>query len=245
MRFRGRLRSPDDNGPGMPVAVILNDHVLALESNGDKIGNWNLADVSASRTTTDQFAMTFGGEDMVFEAEDVLKFSYEALPHIDGSRTRSGVLTKIRTVLSPPSPMPTSAIDLRDERHLEVIPTDPDPLPAISELAQATRSEHCLGTRKDGQPCRSGIVMDSGYCSAHEPGRPPKSPRTVPVEDPSLAAVFRHLERAVRDVRAGRMSPDTALALAGLAQAMCATIDADELALGRQASEPAYLRRAT
>ena len=124
MRFRGRLRTPDDNGPGMPVAVILNDHALALESNGDKIGNWNLADVSAVRTTTDQFAITFGSEDMIFEAEDVLRFSYEALPHIDGSRTRSGVLTKIRTVLAPPTPMPTSAIDLREERHLEVIAAD-------------------------------------------------------------------------------------------------------------------------
>jgi hypothetical protein len=227
----------------MPVAVILNDHALALESNGDKIGNWNLADVSAVRTTTDQFAITFGSEDMIFEAEDVLRFSYEALPHIDGSRTRSGVLTKIRTVLAPPTPMPTSAIDLREERHLEVIAADPEP--ASQAYPTASGSEHCRGTRKDGQPCRSGIVLDSGFCSAHEPGRPQRSPRPVPVEDPSLASVFRQLERAVRDVRAGRMSPDTALALAGLAQAMCATIDADELKLGRQASEPAYLRRAT
>lgn len=243
MRFRGRLRAPGDNSPGMPVAVVLDDHALVLESNGDRIGSWNLTDVSATRTSTDQFSIAFGDEDMMFEAEDVLRFSYEALPHIDGSRTRSGVLTKIRTVLATPPAAPADSIDLRNDRHLEVIATDPEP--AGHPYPQATAAEHCRGTRKDGQPCRSGIVLDSGFCSAHEPGRPQRTARTVPVDDPSLASVFRQLERAVRDLRAGRMNPDTAVAFAELARAMCATIDADQLVAARRETEPAYLRRAT
>jgi hypothetical protein len=244
MRFRGRLRAPEDNGPGLPVAVIINDHGLTVEADGDQVGSWSLADVSASRTSADQFAMSFGDEDMMFEAEDILSFSYEALPHIDGRRSRSGVLTKIRTAFTTPDrpAQPSSSIDLRDDRHLEVIATRPD-TEAAAEVP-TTNPDHCRGSRRDGQPCRSTIVLSSGFCSSHDPNRPSSRARTVPVEDRSLASVFRHLERAVSDVRAGRMEPDTAMALAELAQAMCATIDADEITRGHQTSEPAYLRRA-
>jgi len=244
MRFRGRLRAPEDNGPGLPVAVIINDHGLTIEADGDQVGSWSLTDVSASRTSADQFAMSFGDEEMMFEAEDILSFSYEALPHIDGSRSRSGMLTKLRTAFTTPDrpAQPSSSIDLRDDRHLEVIATHPATEAAIE--APSDKVESCIGTRRDGLPCRSSIVLNSGFCSAHDPNRPKARVRTVPVTDPSLAAVFRHLERAVGDVRAGRMDPDTAIALAGLAQAMCATIDADEITQGHQMTEPAYLRRA-
>jgi len=186
--------------------------------------------------------MSFGDEDMMFEAEDILSFSYEALPHIDGRRSRSGMLTKIRTAFTAPDRPASSSIDLRDDRHLEVIATHPT-TEAAAEVP-ADKAEHCIGTRRDGLPCRSSIVLNSGFCSAHDPNRPKARVRTVPVEDPSLASVFRHLERAVSDVRAGRMDPDTAIALAELARAMCATIDADEITQGHQMSEPAYLRRA-
>lgn len=244
MRFRGRLRAPEDNGPGLPVAVILNDYGLTIEADGDEVGSWNLSEVSASRTSSDQFAMSFGREDMIFEADDILAFSYEALPHIDGRRTRTGVLTKIRTAfVAPEAPAPVSSIDLRDNRRLEVVATQPSAEP-VTQAAPA-QPDHCRGTRRDGKPCRSGIVRDSGYCSSHDPNRPQPRPRTVPVQDPALAAVFRRLEKAVGDVRSGRMEPDAAVALATLARAMCTIIDADDAMQTQQSNETAYLRRAT
>ncbi len=244
MRFRGRLRAPEDTGPGLPVAVILNDHGLTIEADGDKVGSWSLADVSATRTSTDQFAMSFGSEDLIFEADDILAFSYEALPHIDGRRTRTGVLTKIRTAfIAPEAPAAVSSIDLRDNRRLEVVAAQPATGPATEVVP--TEPEHCRGTRRDGKPCRSGIVRDSGYCSSHDPNRPQPKPRTVPVQDPALASVFRRLQKAVGDVRSGRMDPDAAVALAELATAMCTIIDADEVMQTEQSNETAYLRRAT
>ncbi len=239
MRFRGRLRAPEDTGPGLPVAVILDEDGLTLESNGERIGSWTLSQVSATRTASDKFDMNFGNEQMLFEPDDTLGFSYEAVPFIDGRRTRSGMLTKIRTVFAPTEP-PGSLIDLRDQRHLEVVAEEREPEPSYDFDPSV-----CRGTRRDGLPCRSTIVLDSGYCSSHDPNRPARKTRVSPVEDESLASVFRHLERAIADVRAGRMDPKTASALADLARAMCATIEADEALRECPAQDHAYLRRAT
>jgi hypothetical protein len=242
MQFRGRLRSPDDHGPGLPVNVILDDHGLTIEADGERVGKWSLSDVSASRTSSDQFSMSFGNEHMMFEAEDILSFSYEALPHIDGRRTRAGMLTKIRAALAAPeTQIPVRSIDLRADPHLEVVSNLPDT--AVASEIKLLNTEHCRGTRRDGQPCRSSIVLESGFCASHDPNR--STTRGVPVEDPSLASVFRQLKRAVGDVRAGRMDAETALALAGLARAMCATIDADEAIQEAPRAGAAYLRRAT
>ncbi len=237
MRFRGRLRAPGDTGPGLPVAVLLDDDGLTLESNGERIGSWSLSEVSATRTASDRFEMGFGDEQLLFEAEDTLGFSYEALPFIDGRRSRSGMLTKIRTVFAPTEPA-RSLIDLRDDRHLEVVPDEQHPEPSPDPSI-------CRGTRRDGLPCRSTIVLDSGYCSSHDPNRPAPKPKTYPIENESLTSVFRHLERAISDVRAGRMDPETASALADLARAMCATIEADASISDITTPDHSYLRRAT
>ncbi|MDF1597558.1 MAG: hypothetical protein P1T08_15880 [Acidimicrobiia bacterium] len=243
MQFRGRLRSPGDQGPGLPVNVILDDHGLTIEADGERVGKWSLSDVSASRTSSDQFSMSFGNEHMMFEAEDILSFSYEALPHIDGRRTRAGMLTKIRTAFAPPeAPIPVRSIDLRADPHLEVVSNLPDT--AVASEIRLSNTEHCRGTRRDGRPCRSSIVLESGFCTSHDPNRSTSATRGVPVEDPALASVFRQLKRAVGEVRSGRMDPETALALASLARAMCATIDADEAIQEAPRAEKAYLRSA-
>ena len=228
MQFRGRLRHSEDTGPGLPISVILDNARLTIETDGDKLGSWSLSEVSAVRTSSDRFAMSFGAEQMIFEADDTLGFSYEALPHIDGRRARSGVLTKIRTAFTlPDSPSPLRSIDLREDPVSEIVSTHADTV-AATEEATDLPSEKCKGLRRDGQPCRSSIVLASGFCTSHDPNRPPMRSRNNPVDDPSLSTVFKHLERAVGDVKAGRMNPEAALALASLAQAMCATVDADE-----------------
>ena len=242
MRFRGRLRSPDDKGPGLSVAVSLDDHGLTVESGGDRVGRWSLSDVTATRTASDQFDLTFGHERYLFMAAETLAFSYEALPHIEGRKTRGGGLTKIRSVLTPPDQIPSSSIDLRESRNLEVVAAQPSTEVAAEPVGKS--SDHCRGTRRDGQPCRSGIIGASGFCSSHDPNRASRA-RQEPVENPSLASVFRHLERAVADVRAGRMDPEAAIALAGLAKAMCATIDADEALVDPTRAEVAHVRSAS
>jgi hypothetical protein len=240
--------------------VILEDEGLTIESNGETVGVWSLSDVTANRTSSDQFAMSFGDERMMFEAEDTLSFSYEALPHIDGRPTRSGVLTKLKTaftgsearpttsIMPPPTPIavppPEESIDLRDDRRLEVISFQPSIEPASKAPADHDPF-HCRGVRRDGDACHSTILLSSGFCSSHDPAYRNRPKPQPPVEDPALAIVYRHLERAVRDVRAGRMEPKVATAIANLAQAMCATIDADETVQDTPGSNRGYLRRAT
>ncbi|MDH5371520.1 MAG: hypothetical protein OEX97_01105 [Acidimicrobiia bacterium] len=242
MRFRGRLRAPADDGPGLPVSVILDEQDITIEAGGELVGSWSLADVSASRTSSDQFAMSFGDDQLMFEAEDILAFSYEALPHIQGRRSRSGMMTKLRTAFVG-NDAPVGSIDLREDRRLEVVSIDP-PTETASDRSPIHNGQ-CRGTRRDGLPCRSSIVLKSGFCSSHDPDAQARQTRTVPVHDPSLAHVFRQLERAIGDVRAGRMEPEAAVALAALTSAMCATIDADESIIKTPHAGTTNLRRAT
>ena len=140
MRFRGRLRAPGDTGPGLPVAVFLDDDGLTLESNGERIGSWSLSEVSATRTASDRFEMGFGDEHLLFEAEDTLGFSYEALPFIDGRRSRS------QMDATNSHPLRSTARGLPDGG-----PADPRIVAGAHPLAGRTR---CCRSR--GHRCRGG-----------------------------------------------------------------------------------------
>ena len=91
----------------------------------------------------------------------------------------------------------------------------------------------CTGTRADGSPCTSGIVLPSGYCFAHDPDRAAarraasaeggrnksriaRVERLVPASlKPTIALLFTALE----ETHAGELDPKAASAMAALAGA--------------------------
>jgi hypothetical protein len=112
-------------------------------------------------------------------------------------------------------------------------------------VAEPSRSNpnQCAGIRADGQPCTSTAVGASGYCFAHDPDRAAErddarrrggenrsnSARLRGLVPPRLLATFDALEDAMAEVHDGRLDPRQANAMASLARAMVAVLQAGEL----------------
>jgi hypothetical protein len=106
-----------------------------------------------------------------------------------------------------------------------------------------SRPKHCAGVRKDGQACQ-GPVLDGGrWCFAHDPTRAAErqAARTKGGHNrgavvrlrrlcpPRLVPIFDQLAAALQEVHDGTLSPPQATAMASLARAMCALLQAGEL----------------
>ena len=111
-------------------------------------------------------------------------------------------------------------------------------------MSGAERSEpnRCAARRKDGQAC-GAVAVTSEYCFAHDPGRATErsaarrrggrnSSRVVRLRGlipPRLSPVFDELEATLGGVRDGRLTPQQGQAMASLARAMVAVLQAGEL----------------
>src|SRR3954468_11625613 len=104
-------------------------------------------------------------------------------------------------------------------------------------------TKRCEGTRRDGQPCQ-GPVLDGGTrCFAHDETkraerdaarkkgghRSASLARIHRLVPPRLVTVYDQLEAALQEVHDGTLPPGQALAMAGLARAMVAVLQAGEV----------------
>ena len=105
------------------------------------------------------------------------------------------------------------------------------------------KQPECRGRRKDGRPCTSPLVGPTGYCFAHDPER--AAARAAAQErggqgraavvrlhrlcPPRLVPVFEALVQALEEVHAGTLKPAQGLAIAALARAAVAVLQAGEL----------------
>jgi hypothetical protein len=101
----------------------------------------------------------------------------------------------------------------------------------------------CQGRRRDGRPCTSPLVGADGYCFAHSPTRAAERQaaqqrggqhrasvvRLRGLCPPKLVQVYEQLEAALGEVHAGTLPPTQAMAMAALARAMVAVLQAGEL----------------
>lgn len=101
----------------------------------------------------------------------------------------------------------------------------------------------CNATRRDGARCSSGIVLPSGFCAMHDPGRQADvarmrqaggrgkatSVRAAKMLPAQLRPVFDLILTALDETHAGTLDPKVANALAALAGAACRLLTAGEL----------------
>jgi hypothetical protein len=102
---------------------------------------------------------------------------------------------------------------------------------------------HCQGRRQDGQPCTAPMVGPDGYCFAHSPARAAERAavqarggqhrasvvRLARLMPPRLVPIYEQLETALTEVHAGTLDPKPAVAMAALARAMVAVLQAGEV----------------
>lgn len=65
----------------------MSDRVLTVSADGELLGSYPLEDVAVSRVGSDQFDLHVGTDQLMFTADDAIRFSYEAMPLIETSRT--------------------------------------------------------------------------------------------------------------------------------------------------------------
>ncbi len=88
MRYRGTLYVPGEmSREGLPVHVLLTDRHIELVAGDESLGRYPLREASAERIAGDRFDLVLAGDRVVFEADDALAFSYEAIPQISSART--------------------------------------------------------------------------------------------------------------------------------------------------------------
>ncbi len=101
----------------------------------------------------------------------------------------------------------------------------------------------CAGIRKDGSSCTVRVVGDGRLCFAHAPelaerrtearrrgGRQRRNTvRLRGLMPPRLVPIFDTLEAALAEVHRGELDPKQAQAMASLARAMTAVLQAGEL----------------
>lgn len=104
-------------------------------------------------------------------------------------------------------------------------------------IGERRETRSCRGRRSDGRPCESPVVTSSGYCVAHDPRRAVTDgyraahearARLKAQSTARLNRVYSKLEKAMRQVERGEIDPEIAMAMAQLAQTMCAILDLDD-----------------
>jgi hypothetical protein len=71
---------------GLPVELTVSDRALTVSADGELLGSYPLEDVAVARVGSDRFDLHVGTDQLVFTADDAIRFSYEAMPLIETSR---------------------------------------------------------------------------------------------------------------------------------------------------------------
>jgi hypothetical protein len=101
----------------------------------------------------------------------------------------------------------------------------------------------CKATKKDGSPCPAPILAGAEFCFTHDPDRAEERKaasarggrnrsnivRLRNLAPPRLLPIYDKLEQALEEVHSGRLSPAQATAMAQLARALAAILQASEL----------------
>jgi hypothetical protein len=106
-----------------------------------------------------------------------------------------------------------------------------------------TLQRTCQATKRDGSPCRSQVLSDASFCFTHSPTRADEraearrrggqgrssAARLRRLVPPRLVSVYDALEAALTDVRSGEITPQQGQAMAAIARALAAVLQAGEL----------------
>lgn len=106
LRYRGIL-DIDEVGShgGLAVELGLSDRTLTVTSDGEVLGRYPIDDIGVTRVGSDRFDLRVGTDQLVFTADDAIRFSYEAVPAIESARTHRAhsASGRIRSWLSRPA----------------------------------------------------------------------------------------------------------------------------------------------
>jgi len=82
VRFKGEIRFPDIDHPGVPVTFVVEDAHAELVLDDESLGRWSLYDVHARRLISAAFQIDLAGTEITFVAADPIDFAYRGVEHM-------------------------------------------------------------------------------------------------------------------------------------------------------------------
>jgi hypothetical protein len=230
LRYRGTLElDATRRGGGLAVELALIGRKLTVSSDEGVLGSYPIDEVEITRLGSDRFDLRVGSEQLVFTAEDAIRFSYEALPMIESYRSHrtQRAIGKVRSWLKE------NEADPGEQTESDAEPVTPVGLAftpnagLLSERRQVT-AEDREGERVAEETVESQVVVspsEQTSAAVSEAVRSVTSARTRVAATGGLNDVVSRLEQAVTDVYEGRLDPERGQAMASLAMAMVETAE--------------------
>ncbi len=226
MRYRGTLEiDATRRGGGLAVELALIGRKLTVSSDEGVLGSYPIDEVEITRLGSDRFDLRVGSEQLVFTAQDAIRFSYEALPMIESYRPHptQRAIGKVRSWLKENEGDPDDETETVAEL---VTPAGLAFTPNAGLLAERRQvvAEDRAGERVadvEHEDAVSPAEQTSAVVS--EAVREVTSAAHKVVATGGLADLVSRLEQAVSDVHEGRLDPERAQAMASLALAMVET----------------------
>ncbi len=157
MKFKGQVKIPQLDSPGVPAVILIEDPQTELFVEGESLGRWSLADVRAERLIASAFSLDLDGDEVTFIADDPINFAYGGVDEmakvwaryktmtmprrmVATSRSRKGtkpsrigdLRSAIEETLSSPTSKPAASPPAQSERPF--VPADPIPDPVASPV---------------------------------------------------------------------------------------------------------------
>jgi hypothetical protein len=82
VKFRGELKLPEIDHPGVPVTVLIEGSQTELVVENESLGRWSLYDVHARRLVASAFEIDLDGTEVTFVADDPVDFAYRGVEHM-------------------------------------------------------------------------------------------------------------------------------------------------------------------
>lgn len=82
MIFKGEIRFPDIDHPGVPATFVVEDVQAELVLDDESLGRWSLYDVHARRLISAAFQIDLAGTEITFVAADPIDFAYRGVEHM-------------------------------------------------------------------------------------------------------------------------------------------------------------------
>jgi hypothetical protein len=102
VKFKGKVKIPELDSPGVPAVILIEDPQMELYVEGESLGRWSLVDVRADRLIASAFSLNLGDEELTFIAEDPIDFAY------GGVEQMANVWARYRTMTMPRRMVATS-----------------------------------------------------------------------------------------------------------------------------------------
>ena len=118
MRFKGEIRFPDIDHPGVPATFVVEDAHAELVLEDESLGRWSLYDVHARRLISAAFQIDLAGTEITFVADDPIDFAYRGVEHMAKTwaemEAKPFARRKLAVSKSRKGVIPSQLLELRD-----------------------------------------------------------------------------------------------------------------------------------